>query len=148
MLPLSRQTLSITTALAMASVSSYSAAEEAEQTTILDDISVTATRVEKPLETVPAAVGIVQQQTIQFAEPQLGLDESLTQIPGIFMQNRYNFAQDLRVSIRGFGARSAFGIRGIKVVVDGIPETLPDGQANVDSIDIGSIGNIQVIRGP
>ena len=148
MLPLSRQTLSIITALAMALVSSYSAAEEAEQTTILDDISVTATRVEKPLETVPAAVGIVQQQTIQFAEPQLGLDESLTQIPGIFMQNRYNFAQDLRVSIRGFGARSAFGIRGIKVVVDGIPETLPDGQANVDSIDIGSIGNIQVIRGP
>jgi iron complex outermembrane receptor protein len=129
------------------SISPLSIAKEATQTA-LDEISVTATRVEKPLETVPAAVGIVHQQTIQFAEPQLGLDESLSQIPGIFMQNRYNFAQDLRVSIRGFGARSAFGIRGIKVVVDGIPETLPDGQANVDSIDIGSIGNIQVIRGP
>ena len=47
------------------------------------------------------------------------------------MQNRYNFAQDLRVSIRGFGARSAFGIRGIKVIVDGIPETMPDGQAGL-----------------
>ncbi|MBV2123182.1 MAG: TonB-dependent receptor [Candidatus Thiodiazotropha sp. (ex Ctena orbiculata)] len=148
MLPLSRQTLSFVVASAIASLSTYSVAEEAAQTTTLDDISVTATRVEKPLETVPATVGIVQQQTIQFAEPQLGLDESLTQIPGIFMQNRYNFAQDLRVSIRGFGARSAFGIRGIKVIVDGIPETLPDGQANVDSIDIGSIGNMQVIRGP
>jgi iron complex outermembrane receptor protein len=100
------------------------------------------------LQTVPAAVGIVQQEEIQFAQPQLGLDESLNKVPGIFMQNRYNFAQDLRVSIRGFGARSAFGIRGIKVIVDGIPETLPDGQANVDSIDIGSIGNMQVIRGP
>ncbi|MCG7872817.1 MAG: TonB-dependent receptor [Candidatus Thiodiazotropha lotti] len=148
MLPSNRQTLSIVTTLILVPLSSYSTAEDTGQPTTLDDISVTATRVEKPLQTVPAAVGIVQQQTIQFAEPQLGLDESLTQIPGIFMQNRYNFAQDLRVSIRGFGARSAFGIRGIKVVVDGIPETLPDGQANVDSIDIGSIGNIQVIRGP
>ncbi|MBW9263871.1 MAG: TonB-dependent receptor plug domain-containing protein, partial [Candidatus Thiodiazotropha sp. (ex. Lucinisca nassula)] len=148
MLRLSRQIISLVTATVMVQISTYSSAEVTAQTSILNEISVTATRVEKPLEKVPAAVGIVQQQAIQFAEPQLGLDESLTQIPGIFMQNRYNFAQDLRVSIRGFGARSAFGIRGIKVIVDGIPETLPDGQANVDSIDIGSIGNMQVIRGP
>ncbi|MCG7963324.1 MAG: hypothetical protein N0E54_11535, partial [Candidatus Thiodiazotropha taylori] len=85
MLPLSRQTLSTVAATAIASLSTNSVAEEAAQSTTLDEISVTATRVEKPLETVPAAVGIVQQQTIQFAEPQLGLDESLTQIPGIFM---------------------------------------------------------------
>jgi len=64
------------------------------------------------------------------------------------MQNRYNFAQDLRISLRGFGARSSFGIRGIKVLVDGIPETLPDGQAGVDSIDIGSAQSIEVLRGP
>jgi iron complex outermembrane receptor protein len=127
---------------------STAVAEDSARATALDDISVTATRVEKTLESVPAAVGVVQQEAIQFAQPQLGLDESLSKVPGIFMQNRYNFAQDLRVSIRGFGARSAFGIRGIKVIVDGIPETLPDGQANVDSIDIGSIGNMQVIRGP
>ena len=62
------------------------------------------------------------------------------------MQNRYNMAQDLRISLRGFGARSAFGIRGIKVIVDGIPETLPDGQAGVDSIDLGSASRIQVMR--
>ena len=64
------------------------------------------------------------------------------------MQNRYNFAQDLRVAIRGFGARANFGIRGIKILVDGIPETLPDGQGQVDSIDLGSAEQIEVIRGP
>ena len=64
------------------------------------------------------------------------------------MQNRFNFAQDLRVSIRGFGARAQFGIRGIKVLVDGIPETLPDGQGSVDSIDLGATSQIEVIRGP
>ncbi|MES9972115.1 MAG: TonB-dependent receptor [Candidatus Thiodiazotropha sp.] len=143
-----RQTLTLLLIIIATPLMNIAKAEEKGRVTPLDDISVTATRVEKSLETVPAAVGIVQQEEIQFAEPQLGLDESLSKVPGIFMQNRYNFAQDLRVSIRGFGARSAFGIRGIKVIVDGIPETLPDGQANVDSIDIGSIGNMQVIRGP
>jgi iron complex outermembrane receptor protein len=64
------------------------------------------------------------------------------------MQNRYNFAQDLRISIRGFGARAAFGIRGVKILVDGIPETLPDGTGQVDSIDLGATSQIEVIRGP
>src|SRR5690606_1030174 len=62
--------------------------------------------------------------------------------------NRYNFSQDLRISLRGFGARSGFGIRGVRVYVDGIPETLPDGQAGVDSIDLGSAKSIEVLRGP
>jgi iron complex outermembrane receptor protein len=97
---------------------------------------------------VPAAVSIVNQDTIQLGRQQLGLDESLSRVPGVFMQNRYNFAQDLRVSIRGFGARANFGIRGIKILVDGIPETLPDGQGSVDGIDIGATSEIEVIRGP
>jgi iron complex outermembrane receptor protein len=148
MMPVIRQTLPLAATLIAAGLFGDAIADEPGGATALEELSVTATRVEKSLEAVPAAVGVVQQEEIQYAEPQLGLDESLSKIPGIFMQNRYNFAQDLRVSIRGFGARSAFGIRGIKVVVDGIPETLPDGQANVDSIDIGSIGNMQVVRGP
>jgi iron complex outermembrane receptor protein len=69
-------------------------------------------------------------------------------IPGLFFQNRYNFAQDLRASIRGFGSRSSCGILGIKIIVDGIPETLPDGQGSVDGIDLGSASQISVIRGP
>ncbi|MGF1645128.1 MAG: TonB-dependent receptor family protein [Thiotrichales bacterium] len=119
-----------------------------EAPTVLEDITVTATRVEKNPDLVPASIGVVGQDDVQFANQQLGLDESLNAMPGIFMQNRYNFAQDLSISIRGFGARSSFGVRGIKILVDGIPETLPDGQANVDSIDIGSIERMEVIRGP
>ena len=91
---------------------------------------------------------MVDKERIQLGTQQLGLDEALAVVPGLYMQNRFNFAQDLRISLRGFGARSSFGIRGIKVLVDGIPETLPDGQAGVDSIDIGSAQSIEVLRGP
>ena len=116
--------------------------------TNLADITVEATRVEKSLYEVPASVSTVTQDDIQLGTQQLGLDESLVKSPGIFMSNRYNFSQDLRVSIRGFGARSAFGIRGVRIYVDGIPATLPDGQGGVDSIDLGSTDRIEVIRGP
>lgn len=111
-------------------------------------ITITPTRVEKNIEDIPAAVSIVGQDNIQLGTQQLALDESLSPIPGLFFLNRYNFAQDLRASIRGFGARSNFGIRGIKIIVDGIPETLADGQGSVDGVDIGSARQISVIRGP
>ena len=114
----------------------------------MEELTVTATRADKLVHEVPAAVGVVEQDSIQKARQQLSIDESLTLIPGLFMQNRYNFAQDLRIAIRGFGARSSFGIRGIKILVDGIPETLPDGQGQVDSIDLGSAARIEVLRGP
>jgi iron complex outermembrane receptor protein len=112
-----------------------------------EDVTVTATRIEKPLDKVPAAVSVVSGEDVQRARQQIGLDESLTQVPGLFMQDRYNFAQDLRVSIRGFGARANFGIRGVRIFVDGIPETLPDGQGQVDSVDLGSVERITVLRG-
>jgi iron complex outermembrane recepter protein len=115
---------------------------------LLEEIIVRATRMETPLNHVPAAVSIVTKDDIQLGRQQLGLDESLTRVPGLFMQNRYNFAQDLRVSIRGFGARANFGIRGVKIIVDGIPETLPDGQGSVDSLDLGATDQIEIIRGP
>lgn len=114
----------------------------------VDSVLVNATRLSKPLYQVPASVSVVGQEAIQTGKQQLGLDESLVRVPGLFMQNRYNFAQDLRVSIRGFGSRATFGIRGIKLYVDGIPATLPDGQSGVDSIDIASLERIEVIRGP
>ena len=69
-------------------------------------------------------------------------------VPGLFSQNANNFDQDLRLSIRGFGARSAFGIRGIKLIVDGIPETTPDGQGQVDNLPLGIINNVTILRGP
>ena len=124
------------------------AAPEARDTTGIDEIEVRATRTPKPLDKVPAAISVVTQEAIQRGRQQLGLDESLAAVPGLFMQGRYNFAQDLRIAIRGFGARSNFGIRGVKILVDGIPESLPDGQAQSDGIDLGSAGQIEVIRGP
>jgi len=114
----------------------------------LDEIVVTATRRESSLRDVPRSVSVVNKERIQNATQQLGLDEALAGVPGLYIQNRYNFAGDLRVSLRGFGARSSFGIRGIRIFVDGIPETLPDGQAGVDSIDMGSAQSIEVLRGP
>lgn len=113
-----------------------------------EPITINATRVAKNPDEIPAAVSSIGQDEIQLGRQQLGLDESLGGVPGLFMLNRYNFAQDMRASIRGFGARSSFGIRGIKIIVDGIPETLPDGQGSVDGIDLGSASQINVIRGP
>ena len=110
-------------------------------------VTVTATRIPKAISDMPAAVDVVDQDAVQLARQQIGLDESLAQVPGLFMQDRYNFAQDLRISIRGFGARSNFGIRGVRIFVDGIPETLPDGQGQVDSVDLGSVERITVLRG-
>ena len=97
---------------------------------------------------MPASISVLSGVELQHARQQLGLDEALARVPGVYFQNRYNFAQDLRIAIRGFGARSNFGVRGIKILVDDIPETLADGQSQVDSIDIGSIGQVEVLRGP
>jgi iron complex outermembrane receptor protein len=119
-----------------------------QQAEMLEDITVQATRVDKSLYEIPASVGYVDKEDIQYGRQQLGLDESLIKVPGLFMPNRYNFNQDLSISIRGFGNRATFGIRGVKIFVDGIPNTLPDGQGSIDSIDIGSTEHMEVIRGP
>ena len=84
----------------------------------LETVVVEATRMSNPLYRIPASISVVQQDEIQLGRQQLGLDEALNRVPGLFMQNRYNFSRDLRISIRGFGARSSFGIRGIKILVD------------------------------
>lgn len=114
----------------------------------LNEIIVRATRLDTRIDRVPAAISAITKRDIQLGRQQVGLDESLAAIPGLFMQDRYNFAQDLRIAIRGFGARSNFGIRGVKILVDGIPESLPDGQGQSDGIDLGSVEQIEVIRGP
>jgi iron complex outermembrane receptor protein len=114
----------------------------------LDQVIVTATRLTHSLRDVPAAVSVITEEDIQLARQQITLAESIASVPGLFMQDRYNFAQGLRVAIRGFGARANFGVRGIKILIDGIPETLPDGQASADTIDLGATSRIEVIRGP
>ena len=114
----------------------------------MEELIVSVTRSDLPLIEIPGAVFAINESDIQLGRQQLGIDESLSRIPGLFFQNRYNFAQDLRISIRGFGARSNFGIRGIKIYTDEIPATLADGQSGIDDLDIGSTQRIEVIRGP
>ena len=115
---------------------------------VLEPIEVTATRSAKPVQDIPNAVARIEKEDIQTGQPTLTLDESLSTLPGIFIQNPYNFAQGLRLSIRGFGARSPFGVRGIKILVDEIPQTLPDGISQLDAVDPGIIDHIEVLRGP
>ena len=135
--------------IAVAAVTSalISGAALAANNSSLETVTVTATRVTKVLNDIPAAIDIVSKDDVQLARPQIGIDESLVQVPGVFLQDRYNFAQDTRISIRGFGARANFGIRGVRIFVDGIPETLPDGQGQVDSVDLGSVEQISVLKG-
>lgn len=114
----------------------------------LDGIEVSVPRLERPLTTTPAAVTRVAGEELQRDRPAIQLEEALDRVPGVHFQNRYNFAQNQRISIRGFGARAPFGVRGIRVVVDGFPETLPDGQSQLDMLDLDAVRHVEVLRGP
>lgn len=96
----------------------------------------------------PAAVSVVNGDEMRHAAPRVNLSESLGAVPGLQVQNRQNYAQDLQLSIRGFGARSTFGVRGLRLYVDGIPATMPDGQGQTSNIDINSVESVDVLRGP
>ena len=96
----------------------------------------------------PAAVSVVNGDEMRQAAPRVNLSESLGAVPGLQVQNRQNYANDLQLSIRGFGSRSTYGVRGLRIYVDGIPATMPDGQGQTSNIDIGSVDTIEVLRGP
>ena len=134
--------------LAAALLAAPAAAQDTVSTARLPTVQVTVTREtgRSPLE-LPYAISVTQPDSVRPGSRQLALDELLLLIPGIAVTNRNNPTQDPRITIRGFGARSAFGVRGVRVLRDGIPLTLPDGQTPVDYIDLESVGSIQVIRG-
>jgi iron complex outermembrane recepter protein len=108
---------------------------------------VSVTRANPPINRIPQAVQLVEKQAISGARPTWGLDEALVTVPGVYAANRYNFSLDQRISIRGFGARSAFAVRGVKVLVDGIPQTLPDGQGQLTNLELGAADRMEVLRG-
>jgi iron complex outermembrane recepter protein len=114
----------------------------------LPDVVVSASRSAQKSFDAPAAISAVDRDTIEAAGPQVNLSESLNRVPGLTILNRQNYAQDLQVSIRGFGARASFGIRGIRLLIDGIPATTPDGQGQGSSISLTSTERIEVLRGP
>jgi len=113
-----------------------------------DAITVTGTRVERPSLEVPAAIDRVEAEDIRWARPMINLSESLGRVPGIVVQNRQNYAQDLQITSRGFGGRSTFGIRGLRLITDGIPASFPDGQGQVSHFDLSTAQSIEVLRGP
>src|SRR6476661_5365388 len=113
----------------------------------LTTVRVTATREgpRAPIE-LPYAVTLTRPDSLA-ALRRLGADELLFAVPGVALANRQNPAQDPRISIRGFGARSAFGVRGVRVLQDGVPLTLPDGQTPVDVVDVEGAERVEVVRG-
>jgi iron complex outermembrane receptor protein len=121
---------------------------DAATATELDRVVVTATRQPDDALLVPAAVDVVDAGDLHRAQPGLSLSESLQRVPGVVARERQNQAQGLQVSIRGFGARSTFGIRGVRLYSDGIPATMPDGQGQVSHFMLESAGRVEVLRGP
>jgi iron complex outermembrane receptor protein len=117
-------------------------------TVAFEPVVVTVTRAEEEALRAPAAISVVGEEDIQLGQRTLTLDESLARVPGVLAQNRNNFSIGERLAIRGFGARAAFGIRGVRLILDGIPQTLADGQSVSSNIDLSSAGRIEVLRGP
>ncbi len=114
----------------------------------LDTVVVTATRdAEEPLD-VPAAVERIDADQIRRAKMRVNVSESLQRVPGVVARDRQNYAQDVQISIRGFGARATFGVRGIRLYTDGIPATMPDGQGQVSHFALDEAARIEVLRGP
>ena len=114
--------------------------------TLAPVVTVTRETARSPL-TLPFAISTTQPDSMRPGQRHIGLDETLLLLPGVTVANRNNPSQDPRISIRGFGSRSAFGVRGVRVLRDGMPLTLPDGQTPVDYLDLESVGRVEVIRG-
>ena len=117
-------------------------------TITLSEVALQAPKTETPRNQLPFSLSVQSVDEFQKIYQQLSLQEYLVAVPGLFTQNANNYAQDLRISLRGFGARAAFGIRGIKLIVDGIPETTPDGQGQLDNLPLGLLSSVEVLRGP
>lgn len=123
-------------------------AQSADQATVLPEVSVSATRVERDSRDLPVSIDTVGRRAIREDNPQVNLSESLNRVPGVSVLNRQNYAQDLQISTRGFGARSTFGVRGVRLIADGIPASMPDGQGQAATFALGSADRIEVMRGP
>jgi len=111
-------------------------------------VVVSGTRAEHTSFDLPAAIDVVDAAQIGAAQLRVNASEALAAVPGIVVRNRENYAQDLQISSRGFGTRSAFGVRGVRLVADGIPATMPDGQGQAATFNLDLAERIEVLRGP
>ncbi|OIR04831.1 hemin receptor precursor [mine drainage metagenome] len=143
-----RKLLSVAVLSACGMTQNAIAADASSEKLMTAPIVVTATRVEQNSFDVPASIDVVDSAQIHDQQLQTNLSESLARIPGITVANRQNYAQDLQISSRGFGARAPFGVKGIRIIVDDIPATMPDGQGQGATIPLGSTDHIEILRGP
>lgn len=114
----------------------------------LPELTVTATRQPLRVHDTPAAISVVTGAQVRESGVGINLSEALGGVPGLTVLNRQNLAQDLQIGSRGFGARATFGVRGVRLYEDGIPLTMPDGQGQSSSFDLGAAQRIEVLRGP
>ena len=126
----------------------FSNLQDSIQIVDLENVVVKSTRINTNQKQAPLSVTLKSFSEDKNFSSQSSFSDFIKNTPGVFTTSSNNFSQDMRISIRGFGARSAFGIRGIKLIVDGIPETTPDGQSQLDNLPLGLISNIEILRGP
>jgi len=145
LIPLPRP-VAIAAALCLTAQAAWSQA--ADTATVAEPVVVTgALRAMRTLE-LPFAITAVDADALRAAGPMVNLSESLARVPGLIANNRNNYAQDLQISSRGFGARAGFGVRGLRLYTDGIPATMPDGQGQVAHFDLAGAQRVEVLRGP
>ena len=111
-------------------------------------IIVTGSIAERNAQDAPYAIGSVDASALRSSGPMINLSEALARVPGLVVANRNNYAQDLQISSRGFGARAGFGVRGVRLYTDGIPASMPDGQGQVSHFDLANAQRVEVLRGP
>ncbi len=121
-------------------------AQQAEQQ--LQEVVVSASRAEQERFDAPAAIDVIQVDPFAQQSPLVNMSELLSGVPGLQVRERQNYAQDLQISVRGFGTRSTFGVRGVRILIDGIPATMPDGQGQAATASLASASRIEVLRGP
>jgi iron complex outermembrane receptor protein len=122
-------------------------AQRPDSVTPLPDLTVTVNRTPTGLASFGGAVTVLSGDELQRQRLAVGLDEMLAFVPGVLAANRWNYSLDQRLVIRGFGARANFGVRGIKLLIDGVPQTLPDGQSQLTNLDLAQVERVEVLRG-
>ena len=118
------------------------------QAQAVEQVVITASGTERRLLDTPYAAGVLSAEELRAAGPMVNLSEALARVPGIVASNRGNYAQDLQINSRGFGARASFGVRGLRLYSDGIPGSGPDGQGQVSHFDLAGAARLEVLRGP
>ena len=114
----------------------------------LEEVKVQGGRLEQQQFDTPGSVQVIDEATLRSSGAQVNLSDTLGRVPGVVALNRSNYAQDVQISIRGFGARAPFGLRGIRLITDGIPATIPDGQGQSSTASLTSASRIEVLTGP